>query len=164
MATFIHIFTEDDKKSLLRNGIKLQKTKWRNIDGVFVSPVTEDYYFTHQWHREVNRVRNVPKLVARIKIPDDELVYLGKYNEEHVEVTASKAIGIARKHDDPHGLEVIIPRRIEPNEIQKVYKPTKIVGWRYHPKAKGTKPCGCSYCQRGEPKSKRIREEYEKDL
>ncbi len=164
MATFIHIFAERDKSSIIKNGIKVYKAAWREINGVFVSPVIEDYYGTHQWHREVQRARNIPKLVARIKIPDDQKVFIGKYNEDHIEVTASQAIGIAREHNDPIGLEVIIPRAIKAGEVQKIYKPPKMVGWRYHPSAKGTKPCGCPYCQKGEPFSKKLRDAYERGL
>ncbi len=164
MATFVHIFAEKDRSSIIKNGIKIQKIGWRKINGVFVSPVTEDYYATHQWHREVQRVKNIPKLAARIKIPDDQHVFIGKYTEDPVKVTASQAIGMAREHKEPMGLEVIVPRAIKPDEIQKIYKPPKMVGWRYHPAAKGTRPCGCSYCQKGEPFSKKIKEEYERGL
>lgn len=100
-------------------------------------------------------------LAARIRIPDDTPVLIGKYNSEHIEVTAAKAIGIAREHEDPLGLEVIALRKIEPKEIISFYKPPKVTGWRYYPAAKGVKPCGCEYCQRGEPYSKRIKLEYE---
>jgi hypothetical protein len=47
MATFIHIFAEVDRKNILRNGIKVRKTGLREIDGVFLSPVTEDHTQTH---------------------------------------------------------------------------------------------------------------------
>jgi len=164
MATFVHIFAADDRASILKNGIKVQKAIWRKTNGVFVSPVTKNYYATHQWHREVQRVSNVPKLAARIKIPDDQQVLIGKYNDDHIDVAASRAIRVAMKHEDPIGLEVIIPRAIKPDEILKIYKPPKVVGWRYHPAAKGTKPCGCPYCQKGEPFSKKIKEKYERSL
>ncbi len=161
---FFVLFAEKDRASILKNGIKLQKAVWRETNGVFVSPVTDNYYNTHQWHREVQRVRNVPKLAARIRIPDDQQVFIGKYNEEHVKVAASDAVGIAIEHEDPMGLEVIVPRAIKPDEIIKVYKLPKMVGWRYHPGAKGSKPCGCPYCQKGEPFSKKIKEDYERSL
>lgn len=163
MATFIHICAEEDRTLIQRNGIKVSKATWRKLNGVFLSPLTEDYTQSHQWMREVQRIRNVPKLAVRVRIPDEELVYVGKYNEEHIEVTAAQSIGLAREHTAPWGLEVILPRRIEPAEIVNVYRPPKVVGWRRHPNAKGTKPCGCPYCQRGEPASKKLRIAYEKD-
>ena len=60
-------------------------------------------------------------------------LFIGKYNEDHIEIEASTAIGIALKHKDPMGLEVVIPRSIKPNEILKIYRPPKAVGWRYRP-------------------------------
>lgn len=164
MATFIHIFAEEDRKKILHNGIKVAKTGWRKIDGVFLSPVTEDHTQTHQWMREVQRIRNVPKLAARIRIPNDESVYIGKYNEEHIAVSAAEVIAIAREHQNPWGLEMIVSRAVRAAEVIKIYRLPKVVGWRRHPNSKGTKPCGCSYCQRGEPGAKKLRAMYERDI
>jgi hypothetical protein len=71
--------------------------------------------------REVQRIRNFPKLAVRVRIPDDESVYIGKFNEEHVAVSAAEAIAIAREHQDPWGLEVIVSRAISPAEVIKIY-------------------------------------------
>jgi hypothetical protein len=164
MATFIHIFAEEDRSKILRGGIKVVKQAWRENNGVFLSAQTEDYSQTHQWYREVQRLRGVPKLAARVRIPDEEEVLIGKYNEQHIEVTAAKAIAMTREHKGPAGLEVILPRSISPAEILKTYRLPKAVGWRYHPGAKGTRPCGCSYCQRGEPGGRKLRDRYEQGL
>jgi len=153
MATFIHVFAEAARRSIQRRGIKAGQYAKKRGTGVYASPVTQDYYFTHQWCREIKRQQNVPKLVARFRIPDDEEVYIGRYGVQHIRVAASAAIRIAREHVAPAGLEVIIPRSIKPKEILKIYKPAKALGWRYYPEAKGKKPCGCAYCQKGEPYS-----------
>ena len=158
MATFVHVCADRDRARILRSGIRVFRSKLRRLNGVFATPVVEDYYRTHQWLRELKRYENIPRLVVRFRIPDDERVLVGRYNEEHLTVTAAEAVAIARAHTDPLGLEVIIPRAIRPAEIMKVIRPLKPVGWRYHPGAKGTKPCGCPYCQRGEPKSRKLRE------
>jgi hypothetical protein len=162
MATFIHIFAESDRASILRSGIKMNRTRWRQIDGVFLSPVTADHTQTHQWMREVERERNVPKLAARVRLPDETMVWIGRYNDEHLHVTAAEAIGIAREHEDPQGLEVILPRSVRPSELLKVYRPPKVVGWRWYPGAHGKRPCGCPYCQRGEPGARKLRDRYER--
>jgi len=161
MAVFVHIFAERDRASIKRSGIRVVRGRRRRLNGVFVSPVTESYYHTHQWHREVRRMEQIPKLAARIRIPDDEKVCIGKYNEPHLEVTAAQAVAMARQHDSPEGLEVIIPRSVRFEEIISIYKPPKVTGWRYSPQAKGRKPCGCSFCQRGRPNSRKIRESCE---
>jgi hypothetical protein len=161
MATFVHIFPEREKASILKNGIKVLKTSWREVNGVFLSPVTVNYYYTHQWNREVLRLENLPRLAARIRIHDEELVYIGKYNEKHQRVKASEAIKIMLEHTAPEGLEVILPRKVMPKEITRVYKPNRNVGWRYYPGSNGKKPCGCSYCQRGLPYSRKLQDLYE---
>ena len=143
MATFVRIFPEADRASIQRSGIRVTKTKSHQAAGVFVSPVTENYVHTHQLMREVQRVRNVPKLAARIRIPDTQGVRIGKYNERHIEVAAAEAIAIARIHWDSRGLEVIIPRGVRATEIIKIYRPPKVVGWRYFPDAHGVRPCRC---------------------
>jgi hypothetical protein len=63
------------------------------------------------------------------------------------------------------GFEVIIPRSIKASEIKYLRILPQTLGWRYFPEAKGKPPfCGCSYCQRGNIKSLRIRERYDKAM
>jgi hypothetical protein len=163
MAQFIHLFDESDAASIKRSGIRIAKAKWRKSPGVFLFPLTENFVVSHQWMRELRRHRGQSLLAARIRLNDAELVLLGKFNKDPIEVTASRAIGIVRQHLDPLGLEVILPRSVRPKEIESLYRPPKVVGWRYYPAARGRRPCDCPYCQRGEPFSRRIRESYEQD-
>ncbi len=124
-------------------------------------PATSNYYVTHQWLRELKR-RGIRTLEGiQFRIPDHEPVYVGKFNEDHIQTTASEAVGIIMNHDDGNGLEVIIPRKILPKEIIKRYSVSQNVGWRYFPDSHGKKPCGCPYCQRGNIKAGRLRESYE---
>jgi hypothetical protein len=160
VAQFIHLAAERDRRAILRSGIKVARTK-RPFAGVFAHPQTESFVVSHQWMREVKRFRGLSMVGVRFRIPDSERVWIGKYNDEHIEVAASEAVGIARQHLEPTGLEVIIPRPIRAKEIESIYAPQKAVGWRYYPAAKGRKPCGCPYCQRGEPFSRKIRREYD---
>jgi hypothetical protein len=163
MAQFVHLFDENDVARIRHHGIRVTKSKWRKLNGVFLFPLTENFVVSHQWMRELRRRRGQSLLAARIRVDDAEPVLVGKYNEEHVQVHAAEAIGIARKHQDPMGLEVILPRSVKPKEIESVYRPPKVVGWRYYPAARGRRPCGCPYCQKGEPFGKRLREAYERD-
>ncbi len=79
-----------------------------------------------------------------------EQVLVGRYNAEHLSVTAAEAARIFETHDDGLGLEVIVQRRLAPNAIRRIYVPPQVVGWRFYPEAKGRKPCGCPYCNRGQ--------------
>ena len=156
MAQFIHLLDERDAASVRRSGIRVVRARWRKHNGVFLFPLIENFVVAHQWMRELRRWRGQPLLAARIRIDDAERVLLGKYNEEPLEVSAAQAIGITRQHQEPLGLEVILCRSIRPKEIQSLYRPPKVTGWRYHPAARGRPPCPCPYCQRGQPFGKRI--------
>ncbi|MEM7760511.1 MAG: hypothetical protein AAF298_20630 [Cyanobacteria bacterium P01_A01_bin.40] len=164
MAIFVHLFDAKDKKSIIRSGIKLTKTKNYRIRGVYATPQLSNYELTHQWMRELRRFNQRITLAARFRIPDKEQVYIGRFNQKHLLVSASKAIAIASNHHDGLGLEVIISRTIHPQEIIKIYQPPKITGWRYYPEAHDRKPCGCDYCQRGQPYSRKLQTRYEQDL
>ena len=160
MATFVHLADERSTKKIIINGIKVAKHPWRKTNGVFAMPVTSNYYVTHQWQRELKR-RGIQTFVGiQFRIPDDEPVLVGKYNEEQIHVSASVAVGIVLNHQDGEGLEVIIPRKILPKEIRRHYHISKNVGWRYFPGSHGKKPCGCSYCQRGNINSRNLRTRY----
>jgi hypothetical protein len=161
MAQFIHLFDERFAASIKRSGLRVARSKQRVKKGVFVQALTESFQITHQWMRELRRRQGISLLAARIRIADDELVLLGRYNEKHLRCTAAEAVGIARSHQDPIGLEIIILRPIKAREIESYYRPPKVVGWRYYPGARGRRPCGCPYCQRGEPYGRRIRDEYD---
>jgi len=161
MAQFIHLLDQRNAASIRRGGIKIARFTRRPIKGVFVQALTEDFQFTHQWMRELGRRRGPSLIAARLRIDDDEMVYIGKFNQDHLRCKAAEAIGIARSHTDSMGLEVVIPRAIRPKEIASIYRPPKVVGWRYYPAARGRRPCGCPYCQRGEPFSRPLRERYD---
>lgn len=160
MAQFIHLFGEKNIERIRKNGIKAHRNAWGNNRGVFCFPQTENFVVNHQWMRELRRFRGTNIIAARFRLPDTELVLLGRYNDVHLEVSASEAIGITREHKSPLGLEAIVLRSILKKELLSIYHPPKVTGWRYYPEAKGKQPCGCPYCQRGEPYSRAIREKY----
>jgi|SRR5579872_2543882 len=156
MASFVHIADKKDEASILRNGIRSTKRKI-GLRGVYAVPVVRNYARTHQWARELKR-RGVRTLICvQFKIPDDELLLIGKYNGEKLQMTASEAAAAFLNHTDPMGLEAVIPRRIMPTEITRTYAAPRVVGWRYYPEAKGRKPfCRCKFCNRGEIRAQRL--------
>lgn len=123
-------------------------------------PVTDNFYVSHQWLRELKRRGQRTIMGVYFRILDDQPVLVGHYNQNHQLVTAVEAVGIIFNAEQPEGFEVIIPRKIAPDEIQKINPLPHIMGWRYYPEAKGRKPCGCPYCTKGDIKSKRIRDAY----
>jgi hypothetical protein len=156
MASFIHIADERSEHAILRNGIRSIKRR-SGVRGVYAMPVLPKFTSTHQWARELRRRPIRSFLCVQFKIPDDEFVLVGNYNEEKLEMTAAEAVQTVLTHTDPMGLEVLIPRKIDPKEITRTYPAPRVTGWRYYPAAKGKPPfCHCEWCNRGEIRAQRL--------
>jgi hypothetical protein len=161
MPQFVHL-TDDREMALIRkNGIRAQKLP-DGSKGVFATPVLQNYYQSHQWIRELRR-RGIRVISAvQFHAPDDLVVSVGRYNEEHVQTSAAEAVRIFMEHDSGMGLEVIFGESIPPDWITRTYTPDQVIGWRYYPESHsdGRTPCGCRYCQRGQIKNRKLRESY----
>jgi len=156
MATFIHIADKKDQEAIQRNGIRSRERR-SGVRGVYATPVVPNFTTTHQWVRELKR-RGIRTFVCiQFRIPDNEVVLVGRYNGEKLQLTAAEAFSAVLHHTDPMGLEVIIPRKIDAAEITRAYLAPRKTGWRYYPTAKGKPPfCHCKWCNRGEIRAKRI--------
>jgi len=162
MAQFIHLTDERTARRIAKAGVKPGKIWNSTTKYVFATPVLKDFMVSHQWLRELKR-RGMRTIVAvQFRIPDEDPVEVGRYGQNRLATTAAGAVRVFRQHESGLGLEVLIPRKIEPSELMRIYTPTQLVGWRFSPGAKGRKPCGCPYCARGEIKSRKRREEYER--
>jgi len=162
MPQFIHLADDRDIALIQKNGIKAQKIHGSPEKLVFATPVLQNYYQSHQWLRELKR-RGIKTISAvQFRISDDTPVKVGRYSEEHLDATAAEAVRIFMDHSDGLGLEVLIPGSISAKSIIGIYTPDQVVGWRYYPESHsdGRKPCGCSYCQRGQIKNRKLREAY----
>ena len=163
MPQFVHLADDRDIASIQRSGIKAQELYGHDGKWVFATPVLQNYYQSHQWLRELKR-RGIKTISAvQFRMADDTPVKVGRYNEAHLDVTAAEAVRLFMDHSDGLGLEVLIPGLIPPKAITRIYTPDQIVGWRYYPESHsdGRRPCGCSYCQRGQIKNRKLREAYE---
>jgi hypothetical protein len=158
---FVHLAPEGRVAAIRRNGIRRLRRAWGEFPGgVFAVPVTRNFYVSHQWLRELKRRNQGPIAGVYFRIPDDEPVWVGHYGQAHRWLTAAEAAAAFMTAESREGWEVIIPRRIEASEIHRTRRLPQVVGWRYRPGAHGTKPCGCDFCQRGEYRGRRLREEY----
>lgn len=169
MALFVHLAPENESAAIRRAGIKPRRIGAGAHEGyeriVFAMPVTTNFYISHQWLRELKRRGDRTIVGVYFRLPKDEKVMVGHYNESHAEMTANEAAGLIFNLEDAEGFEVVIPRKIEADEIHDIRALPQVLGWRYYPAAKGHKPCGCPVCiGRGEINSRRIRRAYEQSF
>lgn len=167
MAQFIHLTDARLLRRLQKSGIRTRiweikvRCEYATVRCVYATPVLKDFQVAHQWLREL-KAKGIRTIGAvQFRIPDDEEVLVGRYNEEQLAVTAAQAVKVCMEHSTGLGLQVLVLRRIEPKEITRCYVPTQIAGWRYNPDAHGKPPCGCDLCQNGRIKNRKIRQKYE---
>jgi len=154
MPLLVHLAPERALESIRKNGIKPNRE--REPGGVFCMPVLRDYSVSYQWLRELRR-RGPQRLYAvHFRVPDEQPVHVGHYGKEKVQTTVGEAIGLLMRQPDPRGYELILPRAVAAKEVHRIRAVRQVVGWRFAPSAKGTKPCPCDFCQRGLINSRRI--------
>ena len=163
MPLFVHIADERHSASIKRSGLRLAKGLLRAEAGIFAMPVISNFVLTHQWVRELKRQGFRTAVGVYFRVPKDQAVLAGQYNEAKTSCSASEAAARFRS-EQKLGFETISPRSIQPREVHAIRALPQGVGWRYFPGAheKGIF-CGCEYCMKGEYKSKSIRERWEKN-
>ena len=159
MALFVHLAPESRIALIRRNGIRrLRKAHGEFPGGVFAMPVTRSFLVSHQWLRELKRRGTGAIAGVYFRIADAEQVWVGHYNRAHRWMSAAEAHTTFLTAEDRQGWEVIIPRRIERDEIHRVRHLPQVVGWRYWPGTKGKPPfCTCRFCTRGDYGARRLR-------
>jgi hypothetical protein len=164
MAMFVHLTLEKNLKAIQRNGIGRMRSRRDIPRGIFAMPVTRNFYVSHQWLRELKGKKAGGTIAAvYFRIADAEMVSVGHYNQAHQLITAAEALDTMSRSGSAEGFEVIIHRRIEASEIHRVRILRQVIGWRFYPAAKGRKPCGCEFCQKGEYNGRKIRERAERE-
>jgi hypothetical protein len=150
MALFVHMTDADNKSTIIKNGVKATRIHYEDVDrGVFCMPVISDFYATHQWLREIKRFNSGHAIIAvYFKIPDDELVFCGKYVAAREKVRARKSHEIFMALEDKMGFQVIVERKIQKSELHKIKALPQIIGWRYFPQSHERKRCLCPACLR----------------
>lgn len=153
MPTLVHLADEKRAKMILKLGVK----PWKYSKGIYCMPVLPNFYVSHQWLREL-KSSGVKTIVGiYFKIDSSEMVYAGKYGNQHKHIPLGKAIAEIMSMGDPLGYELIIDRKIEASEITRIKQLPQTVGWRYTPDSHNKKPCLCEFCLRGTIKSAKLR-------
>jgi hypothetical protein len=155
---FVHLAPESSITRIRRSGItRVRKAGGNFPGGVFAVPVTRNFFLSNQWLRELKRRGEGPIAGVYFRVPDQERVWVGHYNQAHRWMTAAEAVAEFMAAEAREGWEVVVPRKIAPDEIHRVRSLKQVFGWRYYPGAHGNAPCPCPYCTRGEYKSSSIR-------
>jgi hypothetical protein len=102
MASFIHITDKKDEQLIMRNGIRAAKRR-TVVRGVYAAPVVPNFATTHQWARGLKRRRIRTLICVQFKIPDEELVLVGQYNGEKLEMALLKPRGQSLTTPTPWG-------------------------------------------------------------
>jgi hypothetical protein len=159
---FVHLAPADRVEKIRRNGIRrLRKATAAYPAGVFAVPVTQNFFVSHQWLRELRRWGGRTFVGIYFRIPDETTVWLGHYGQQHVEMTAAEAVGAFRGSADCYGWQVVIPNGIKAKEIHRVRELPQVLGWRFSPTAKGKPPfCGCDFCVKGKYGAAELRRKY----
>ena len=160
MAMFVHLAPESRVALIRRNGIsRLRHARGDFPGGVFAVPVTRNFYVSHQWLRELKRRNRGAIAGVYFRVPDDEQVWVGHYNQGHRWMSAAETVAEFSAAEDAQGWEVVIARRIEADELHRVRRLPQVIGWRFSPQAKGKPPfCTCKFCVRGDYGAGRLRE------
>ena len=102
MPMFVHLTPERNVKAILRSGItRLRKDDWR--PGGNVMPLTRNFYVSHQWLRELKRGRQRTICAVYFRIPDDEQLWVGHYNQNHHPVSAAEAATLIGRSENREG-------------------------------------------------------------
>lgn len=95
MAMFVHLSFESAIPRLRRDGINRSRRASSDIPrGVFAVPVTRNFLISHQWLRELKRRSGGMMAALYFRIPDDEVVWVGHYNQAHRRMSAAEAIAV----------------------------------------------------------------------
>jgi hypothetical protein len=156
-AQFVHLADAKKTRRIAKGGILAVDTRIEGIRGFYCTPVSLDFYRTHQRLRELKR-RGIKTFQAvPFQLAPNTWVWVGRYNQDHVKVTAAEAARVFHEHQDGLGLEVIVPKSLPNTSITRIFTPPQVAGWRFKPEAEGKKPfCGCRYCNRGEINAYRV--------
>lgn len=146
MAQFVHLTSEKNVKAIERSGIALPRRRGHGLTGVFAMPVLRNYYLSHQWLRELKRDGQRLYCAIYFRIPDAVPVWVGHFGRPHQQMTAAEASACIGNADSAEGYEIIIPRKIEANEIRKVRHLSQVLGWRYRPDSHKLDRCFCRVC------------------
>jgi hypothetical protein len=164
MASLVHLTPERNAGRIVRSGVAARSHGQSGERGVYCMAVLSSFTLTHQWVRELRRWSSGPLVAVDLRIPDDEPVTVGRYDQQAQQLTAAQAVAVVRQLPDPRGFEIFVPRPISAEEVRRVRHISPGTGWRYMPDAHGRRPCLCPMCLTpGTPGAAKLRRRFPLD-
>ena len=97
MPQFIHLADERNISLMRKNGITAVKVCGCGVKSFLGTPVTENFYRSHHWLRELKRTGVRTISAVQVRIDDGTEVSIGRHNEDHITATAV-SVGAPLKH------------------------------------------------------------------
>ncbi len=98
MALLVHLAPEKEASSIRRSGIKPRRLKVPLTDGydriLFARPVTDAFHVSHQWLRKLKRSGQRTIVGVYFRIPDEQSVMVGHYDQNHHLLSATKQLAL----------------------------------------------------------------------
>jgi hypothetical protein len=148
----VHLAPESAERAIRRSGLRGKKANVSTAPSttvvleraVYAMPVVADFWTTFQWLRELRRGHDERLVAVYFRVPDNEPVYFGRYNEPHLARTAGAAA--AWVLENPAGAQVVVPRSVAAKEVVAVRRVKQLVGWTDVPEPGKKLACVCPAC------------------
>jgi hypothetical protein len=111
---------------------------------LFAMPMTPDFGLTYQWMRELRRWHDERLIAVHLRLPSEEEVLVGRYNQRHIRMPLGEAI--RRLLRAPEGNEIVVLRPVRAKEVARIQEVTQRVGWIETPEQHGKSDCLCPAC------------------
>lgn len=152
MVRLLHLAPESLRRRIERSGLRGHPRSF-DVSGagdidepevIFAMPVLEDFAATHQWVRELRRGQRGRLVAVHFRVPDDEVVLVGRYGPKKERRRAGEAVSTVR--GAPWGQEIVVCRRVAAREIVAVRDIRQDVGWVETPDSDHKYQCVCQLC------------------
>ena len=139
MVIFVHLTPERNVGTILRQGITRMRGQDDHPAGIFAMPATRSFHVSHQWLHELKDRGHLRVAGMYFRVPESEPVWVGHYRECHEQITAKKAMEWFVREMRPQGFEVIVPRRISPDQIYRIHHLARVLPLERFPILNGNK-------------------------
>lgn len=131
MASFVHLTPEKNVNTILSDGITRLRGQNDHPDGIFAMPTGRSFHISHQWLGELKERGHLQVAGLYFRIPDSEIVWVGHYRRSHERMSAAEASALLVREKRPEGFEVIVPRKMRPEEIYRIHHLARVRAWRH---------------------------------